>query len=179
MKKRSKPNNAVDTVAEKKRRGPKRRLPPGGVVGTADLYNVQFRIAWEKIGRQLLEAADPEEVLKALTQLGGSISGTIDLKFANRVFTIIHDPAFPEVRDKSQIRFLADSLGGGDALSPRRSRDICAQERAKRKKAQHILRYEYYVECSCGYKGHSLDHACKKCGATIVFEEGLFRSFVE
>jgi len=29
------------------------------------------------------------------------------------------------------------------------------------------LRFEYYVECSCRYKGPSLDHACPKCGAKI------------
>lgn len=148
-------------------------MQPEWVVGTADLYNVQFTNVWERVGRRLLGAPSPDEVLNVLVRLGGLISGTIDLKFATRVYAVVHDPRFPKARGKAQVRFLADSLGGGDLLTPRRSRDICAQERAKAKKAQHIIRFEYYVECSCGYKGRSLDHACKKCGAQIVFPVGM------
>jgi hypothetical protein len=51
----------------------------------------------------------------------------------------------------------------------RRSRDICQEERTKEKRAHRILRYEFYVECSCGFKGRSQNHACQKCGAEIDF----------
>ena len=81
------------------------------------------------------------------------------------------DPKFPKTR-QAQINFLADSLAGLGQVSPRRSRDICAEERRKEKHAHHIIRYEYWVECSCGYAGRSRDHACPKCGARILFLTG-------
>lgn len=170
MEKQSK--NALDTVLEKKPKGRKRRIDPRWVVGSADTYGVQFSNAWPKLGDQLLAAGAPEEVLSVLEQAGGLISGTIDLKFSTRVFEIIHDSKFPRARVKSQIRFLADSLGGSGTLSFRRSRDVCAEERAKAERANHIVRYEYYVECSCGYEGHSQNHACRNCGAPILLPLG-------
>ena len=171
-KRKSRSENPLDKVSEKQRRGPKRRMRPETVVGTAGTYNVQFSNVWERVGRQLLEAPSPEEVLNVLAQLGGLMSGTIDLKFATRVYTIVRDPKFPKARGKSQVRFLADSLGG-ELLTPRRSRDICAEYRAEMNRAHHILRYEFYIECSCGRKGHSIDHACPRCGAEIQFPEHL------
>jgi YD repeat-containing protein len=51
------------------------------------------------------------------------------------------------------------------------SRDICAKGLAEEKaKSPHkILRKEFYVECSCGFKGPALNDACRKCGAQISF----------
>lgn len=72
----------------------------------------------------------------------------------------LHDPRFPK-RQQARINFLADSLAGLGRVTPRSSRDICARERAKeRAKSRHkIIRYEFYVECSCGYKGPARDNA--------------------
>ena len=72
----------------------------------------------------------------------------------------------------TQSSCLSDSLAGLGWISPRRSRDICERERAKGKRAHHIIRYEFYVECSCGYKGRSRKYACPNCGAEIVFGFG-------
>ena len=91
---------------------------------------------------------------------------------AGRVLEVLRDPHFPK-RRLTRIGFLADSLAGSGAVTPRRSRDICSQERAKTKSAHRILRYEFYVECSCGYKGQSQDRACTACGAQIEFGSGL------
>ena len=87
---------------------------------------------------------------------------------ANLIFRVLREPKFPKRRE-AQINFLADSLAGLGYLAPRSSRDICQKERTKEKRTHHILRYEYYVECSCGFKGRSRDHACPKCGAKIDF----------
>ena len=87
---------------------------------------------------------------------------------AELVLRVLRDTKFPKMR-AAQGNFLADSLAGLGWISPRRSRDICAEERAKEKRAHHIIRYEVYVECSCGYKGRSWSHACPKCGARIDF----------
>jgi hypothetical protein len=83
-------------------------------------------------------------------------------------------PRFPQLSQfttetiqVARINFLADSLAALGVVVPRRSRDICAAERAKAKREHHVIRYEFYVECSCGYKGPSKDHACRRCGAKI------------
>ena len=87
------------------------------------------------------------------------------------VLQVLREPKFPKQR-APQSNFLADSLAGLGWISPRRSRDICERERAKGKRAHHIIRYEFYVECSCGYKGRSRKYACPNCGAEIVFGFG-------
>jgi hypothetical protein len=81
---------------------------------------------------------------------------------------ILRERTFPKTRD-AQIKFLADSLAGWGEISPRRSRDLCAEARAQSARVTRILRYEFYIVCSCGYKGPSLNHACQKCGAGIEF----------
>ncbi len=104
-----------------------------------------------------------------LKNYGGMIGGMKDLDFSTRVFEIIRDPSFPRVRSKSQIHFLADSLGAEGRVTYRRSREICAKER---KKVRHkILRRDYYIACSCGYEGPALNDACQKCGTAEVSEE--------
>lgn len=152
-------------------RGRQRRINPSWVVGSAETYRVQIANAWQKVGDQLLAAQSRDDIVRVLDGTpGGLIAGIVDnRKFATLLFEIIHDPTFPKVRTNSQIRFLADSLGGSGVVKPRRSRDICAEERAKMKHTHHILRYEFYVECSCGYSGHSQGHACPTCGAEILF----------
>jgi len=89
---------------------------------------------------------------------------------AGPVLQVIRERHFP-TRRKAQANFMADSLAAYGWVSPRRSRDICRQQRARqrRKSPHHILRKEFYVECSCGYKGPALDNACRKCGAEIGF----------
>jgi len=86
------------------------------------------------------------------------------------ILALIRDPKFPKRREQ-RINFLADSLGGRPDVALRTSRDICAKERAKQRSrsAHKILRHEYYVECTCGYKGPARDNACRKCGAEITF----------
>lgn len=84
------------------------------------------------------------------------------------ILKVRNEKKFPKRREP-QINFLADSLAGLGLISPRRSRDICDRERAQeRKKSKHkIIRREYYIECSCGYKGPARDNACRKCGAEL------------
>ena len=87
---------------------------------------------------------------------------------ASLILEVIQDPHFPK-RQKARINFLADSVAGVGLVTPRRSRDICAEERAAKedaKSATHILRYGaprgMFV-----HRGHSENHACRDCGAKI------------
>jgi hypothetical protein len=163
--------NILNGASDGETRGRKRFVQPNWVLGAAENYNTQFSIAWERMGEQLLAAKSPEEVLNALNASNGQISIPIDpSQFASLILEIMNEPTFPKVRMKSQIRFLSDSLGANGVLTARRSRDVCAEERAKAKETHHILRYEYFVECSCGYKGHSENHACASCRAPIYLD---------
>jgi hypothetical protein len=105
-----------------------------------------------------------EDVVKAfeVATPGGNEFAT----HASMIAELLKDPHFPK-RKQARINFIADSVAALGRVSARRSRDICAAERAKAKRTHFILRYEFYVVCSCDYKGHSENHACPKCGARI------------
>lgn len=95
------------------------------------------------------------------------------------VLKVLQERTFPK-KLKTQFDFLADSLAAYGRVSPRRSRDICGEERAKarNKSPYKVIRKEFYVECSCGYKGPALDDACRKCRASIAIslEESYLRA---
>ena len=80
---------------------------------------------------------------------------------ASLILKIIQERKFPKRRE-AQFNFLADSLAGLGLISPRRSRDIC--ERERNKKVNYIVRQDYYIECTCRYKGPALHGSCTKCG---------------
>jgi len=129
---------------------------------------------WDSLWPSLSKAQTVDDVTVALQN-----ARPYDREFApwaSMILTLLNDSSFPK-RQWARINFLADSLAGLGVVSPRRSRDICAEERVKSKRAHHILRYEFYVECSCGYKGHSENHACRKCGAGISFPFDLTTLF--
>jgi len=91
------------------------------------------------------------------------------------ILKVLRDPRFQK-RQRARINFLADSVARIGVVTPRRSRDICAKDRKEqtiRDVAHRILRYEFYIECSCNYKGRSTDHACPECGAEILFPVSL------
>jgi hypothetical protein len=96
--------------------------------------------------------------------------------WAEAILGVLNEKRFPK-RTKARINFIADSIAGIPNVSPRRSRDICVEERARRKGAQHIIQYEFYIVCSCGRKGHSVKHACPKCGTKIQFSPHLGSEF--
>src|SRR5579871_4822431 len=152
----------ANEFAEKNRPGRPRKIDPHIVVGTADVFRSQLVQAWPILGRQLLDASSPVELWEVVKSGRGIISQMDDFLFSERIFEIIHDPKFPKLRTKSQIHFLADSLGGCGLVKPRRSREICAEKRAKE---QHVIvRRDFYIECTCGYAGPAVNGACQKCG---------------
>jgi hypothetical protein len=114
-----------------------------------------------KLGPRLLAAQSSEEIVRAVREDAAGITGSL-VQFSELILEILHDPKFPHTRTASQIHFLSDSLGGQGFVTPRRSREICAEERTK---VRHVIvRREYYIECSCGYEGPARDGACRNCG---------------
>ncbi len=154
-------NKPSDQPTKKRGRGRPREIDPWILVGSANTLRIQFAQFWPKLGARLLAAQSPEEVARAIREEAVGISTSLD-PHSELILKIVKDPKFPRARSTSQIHFLADSLGGQGFVTPRRSREICAEERAK--KRYFIVRREYYIECSCGYKGPALDGACRDCG---------------
>jgi hypothetical protein len=126
---------------------------------------------WEKLWPQLSVADTEQDVIDAIQRCEPHQRGQF-VPSALAILKMVKDPRFPK-REQARINYLADSLAARGVVTVRRSRDICARERLKQKRTHHILRAEFYVECSCGYRGPSLDHACLKCGAPIIMQPNL------
>ncbi len=154
----------LDTFSQKRGRG-RPGVRASEISGRAYHYHLIFSQIWDVVGGSLLSANTKEEVIKALERTPYKDEfATI----ASLALEVLHDPKFPKRRE-AQINFLGDSLAGRGMISPRRSRDICEHERTKEraKSRYQIIRREFYIECSCGYKGPACDNACRKCGAEI------------
>lgn len=147
--------------SKKRGRGRPAKIEPSTVVGAADAYRVWLAQFWPKLGPGLLAAKSSAEISTALREFASSVSASL-LPHSELILDILRDPRFPTVRPVSQMHFLADSLGGQSFVTPRRSREICSEERSR---VRHVIvRQEYYIECSCGYTGPALDGACRDCG---------------
>lgn len=147
---------------ERRKRGRPPRTDRTIVIGSASAYRAWFSQYWPKLGPRILAAQSSKEISKAIEEDAVGISASL-APFSHLILKIVRDSDFPRARAKSQIHFLADSLAGQGFVTPRRSREICAEER---KRVTHfIIRREYYIECSCGYKGPALDGACRDCSS--------------
>ncbi len=140
------------------------------VVGRAGNHGVRLTQVWAKLEAPLLAARTEQDIANAFENYGQPYTSHFVPALVGDILALIRDPKFPKRREQ-RINFLADSLGGRPDVALRTSRDICAKERAKQRSrsAHKILRHEYYVECTCGYKGPARDNACRKCGAEITF----------
>jgi hypothetical protein len=168
----SKRKRALDTFQPKRARGRIARMRPSEIFGRARHYQFIFDQVWDRFWPLLSEAQSEEAVIEAFQKGASPYDGQFVPWGGKLALEVLREPKFPK-RRSAQVDFFAESLAAIGVVTPRRSRDICAQERAKErvaKLAHRIIRYEFYVECSCGYKGQSRDHACPDCGAKIVFE---------
>ncbi len=157
----------LTSFSAKPRRGPKSKVVGSSVRGRADNYRGILHNVWDQLSPLLFsetKVLTEEDVVKAfeVATPGGNEFAT----HGSMIAELLRDPNCPKTQ-KGRVNFLADSVAGLGRVSARRSRDICAAERAKAKRTHAILRFEYYVVCSCGYDGHSLKHACPLCGARI------------
>ncbi len=160
----------LDTFPEKRGRGRPPRIVPSTVWGRAENYRTMLAEVWPKLHKPLLviETGREEDVVRVFENYAEPYAQDFVPGLASDILRAIHEPKFPR-RPKAQINFLADSLAGRPNVEPRRSRDICGKERAKKRaKSPHkILRKEFYVVCSCGYQGPAQNDACPACGAQI------------
>ena len=178
----------LDTHGENEGRGRPRRMRASEIYGRAGNYRTYFwKMRFDKKkdqsvrdhpwpwAEQMLAATNEDELRKAFA----GAPGYVQMQFANfypLILSIFKEKTFPKTIP-AQLDYLADSLGALGEVSTRRSRDVCGIERtrARRKSPHKIIRHEYYVECSCGYKGPARDNACRKCGAEIpLFQDILW-----
>lgn len=164
---------SLDRALEKQQKGRPRKCPPDWVRGTADNYRYVFGLLWSHIWPGLSKAQTQQEVIQVISRKEVSSYALDLIPKADLMLQVVRDPKFPKRKREAQINFMADSLGGYGLVAPRSSRDICAKERARIKRIHHIIRYEFYVECSCGYKGISRNHACARCEAKIPLSYDL------
>jgi hypothetical protein len=164
---RKKSKKGLDTFSPKRPRGRPATVSASAVTGRADNWRGIFEHIWESLWPSFSIARSEDDVhsaLKKAREYEGEFKSLAPL-----MLEVLNDPKFPK-RKKPQINFLADSLAGLGIVTPRSCRDICAKERVKRNRAHHIVRFEYYVVCSCGYEGPSANHACLMCNAAIPEE---------
>ena len=158
----------LDTDFEKRSRGRPAGVLPSQIRGRGDNYRFILDQVWDRLWPLLSKAQTEEDVLKAFQEGARPYTQDFAPTLSNLIVKVLRERRFPK-RRQAQINFLADSLAGVGRITPRYSRDVCEKERAKDKRATYIIRYEVYVECSCGYKGLSRDHACPECKAKIDF----------
>ena len=125
-----------------------------------------FGYVWDRLRIPLLAAKDEIEVIRAFEENAQPYTREFMPMLAGLVLKVIRERKFPK-RGEPQINFLADSLAGYGSISARRSRDICEKER--KKKVHRIIREEFYIVCSCGYKGPALRGTCPKFHPKEIF----------
>jgi hypothetical protein len=170
-------NQAQDSAQEsRKERGRPATIPASEVYGRAVNFRGILNQVWDRLWPLLSNAETEEDVTKAFQEGARPYDQTFVPSLSPLLLRVLKESTLPK-RPRAMQRFIADSIAGVGVVTGRRSRDICAQERATRKCAHHIIRYEFYIECSCGYEGHSAGHACPKCGTKIVFPVTLGSHF--
>ncbi len=166
-----KAKNPLDRFSEKRGRGRPRRMRFSEIGGRANNFRWIFDQVWDRFWPLFAKAETKEQVVQAFEKGASPYHGNFLPWAAPLALRVKRERRFPKTRT-AQSNFLADSLAGVGVVSPRRSRDICERDRADAKRATYIIRREFYVECSCGYKGPARDNACPKCKAGIP--GGLF-----
>lgn len=154
------PKKPLDTLTPKRGRG-RPGVRPSEIHGRGDHFRLLYGQIWNDVGEALGKAQTEEGVVKAFESWPNYQREFAPV--AKLILKILCEPKFPR-RRQPQINFLADSLAGWGRISPRRSRDICERERKERKKVNFITRRDFYIECTCRYKGPARHGKCPKCG---------------
>jgi hypothetical protein len=160
----------------RKERGRPPTIRASEVCGRAENFRGILNQVWDRLWPLLSNAETEEDVTKAFQEGARPYDQNFVPSLSPLLLKVLKEPTLPK-RPKAIQRFIADSVAGVGVVTGRRSRDICAHERVTSKRAHHIIRYEFYIECSCGYEGNSKEHACPRCGTKIVFPVTLGSHF--
>lgn len=168
----------VDSIPGKRGRGRPRLCRYSEILGRAQNYRRIFTEIWGRLSSSLLAARNEQEVTEVFRSKAQPYTNEFVPRLAGDILAVLREKKFPR-KPRAQAKFLANSLAGRPSVEARTSRDICAIGLAEEKaRSPHkILRKEFYVECSCGFKGPALDNACRKCGAEISLLPELLSRF--
>lgn len=159
-----KPQKGLDSFSANKRgRGRPPKVRPSEVYGRALNYRTIFSQVWDKLGEPLLKTTSEIEVIQVFQTHAPQYSREFVPSLVLLILEVVHHPKFPKRHDP-QINYLADSLAALGRVTPKRSREIVAQELAEeRAKQKHlVLRREFYIECTCGYQGPAYKGKCPR-----------------
>ena len=174
---KKKPEKPLDSISTPRRGRPRKTWEdPQATVMRADNLRSALKSIWSDMGTALVQATTETEIVRAWNSSHWP-SGYLQLPrpedLARRVLALRATTRFPK-GVTAQINFMADSLACHEGVSARTCRDLCGKERRRQERLREsnraqgtILRVEWYVECSCGYRGPAKDGACRKCRALI------------
>lgn len=166
-----KPKKSVKAASSDPKAIAVREMRNRTIAGHGSNYETAFLNAgdgfWERV--QALRNIKGEELNKRKLVLGRNTLGQVQWgtqfpsplpdRFVYAFVQAVRDRNFPK-RRKAQARFLGDSLGADGEVSPRRSRDICGEERTRAKTS--TPQAEFYIHC-CGKKRWTVNQRCPEC----------------
>jgi hypothetical protein len=158
-------------TASEETRGRKRRIHAENVVRAANdllkiLEGCRDQIDWGK-----LELAKTEkEAASAFERLPSPHRERLNL-WLPAIPEWAQEGKFPKTNLERKMRHLADSIAAEGFLTPRRCRDVCLEERKRQEKIGMIFRREFYIECTCGYRGPAKGGGCPQCGTKRLAPE--------
>jgi hypothetical protein len=158
-------------TASEETRGRKRRIHPENVVRAANellriLESCKNQMDWGK-----LEIAKTEvEIASAFERVPPPYRERLNLWRAT-ILEWVLEGKFPKTNLERKMRHLADSIAAEGFLTPRRCRDVCLEERKRQAQLGMIFRREFYIECTCGYRGPAKGGGCPQCGTKRLSPE--------
>jgi hypothetical protein len=152
-------------------RGRKRRSHPENVLRAADdllkiLESCKDQIYWGKLELAKTE----EEAASAFECVPSPYRERLNLWLA-AIPAWALEGKFPKTNLERKMRHLADSIAAEGFLTPRRCRDVCLEERKRQAQFGMIFRREFYIECTCGYRGPAKGGGCPQCGTKRLSPE--------
>lgn len=151
-------------TASEETQGRKRRIHAENVVRAANdllkiLEGCRDQIDWGK----LEIAKTEEESASAFERVPSPYRERLNLWLA-AIPEWAQEGKFPKTNLERKMRHLADSVAAEGFLTPRRCRDVCLEERKRQAQLGMILRREFYIECTCSYRGPAKGGGCPQCG---------------
>src|SRR5579859_7973148 len=122
----------LDTLQKKRGRGRPTHVRPSEIFGRAGNYRFIFDQVWDRLWPLLSVVQTEAEVIEAFQQGASPYHAQFVPWVGELALRVLREPKFTN-RRSAQVDFFADSLAAVGDVTPRRSRDICAQERAREK----------------------------------------------
>jgi hypothetical protein len=160
-------------TGSEKKPGPKSQLFGNTLLSADHAYEILNSCRDDLHLDELSVSNNQMEIEAALWKMNEGNRAYVLRRWSPAILMWIKEKKYPNQNRQAILRHLADSIAGEGNVSPRRSRDICSNLRREGRSVGKIIRREFYIECTCGFKGPALRDACPDCGASVaLFEIG-------